>query len=678
MKNRFRPSVQEQLCLALLGGILLLAVMRTSGLFHDWEHAVFPPLLTLALSLPLEGKGDRLRWMRWKGKNNGCCASYTSSVSLTTASFPSRGSLLVLSLGPVAAFFIVELLNQTHLWEDFEPWQVVMNLVWYALVFFVCRLVLGRDRCAGAVGVLLCFFAGLANHFVFNFRGRIIFPNDLDPSALTTAANVAGNYSYKLDVYICRALIVLVCYLILLARCPAQKRRVSPNRWVTAAVAAGYAVYICVFFFSPMLPALRIYTQQWKTNANGFLLNFTIAMRYSIVEEPEGYSPQAVEEIAAQYDGEAPDPDAQPVNLICIMNEAWADLATFGDALQLTADPMPFYHSMRENTIKGNLYMPVTGGGTANSEYEFLTGNALAFLPINTVAYQLYIEENFPSLARQAAESGYAATAFHPYKSSGWNRVNAYADLGFDVQLYEEDVTDPGIVRQFISDESDFEFLQELTAQDGQQFIFNVTMQNHSGYALSWHNLERTVEPVAEPNAEYTDQAAQYFSLMRASDDALRGLIAHYEASDEPTMIVMFGDHQPNITGGFYEELYGKRLDRRTTAEVMQQYATPFFIWANYDIGEHADVDLPAFALGALTAKMSGIGLTGQQELLLDLVQEFDAINPAGYLTTDGVGTDDRGALSAQQQELLQKYEIMAYCNLFEPEIRPEGFFYLQ
>ncbi|MBQ1280959.1 MAG: LTA synthase family protein, partial [Oscillospiraceae bacterium] len=614
--------------------------------------------------------------MRWKGKNNGCCASYTSSVSLTAASFPSRGSLLVLCLGPVAAFFIVELLNQTHLWEDFMPWQVVMNLVWYALIFFVCRLILGRDRRAAAAGALLCAAAGLANHYVYSFRGRIIFPSDLDPSAILTALNVAGNYDYGLNVSICRALIVLACYLILVERCPAQLHRVPLHRPVIAVTIVGYAIYIVLFFFSPMLPAFGIYTQQWKTNVNGFLLNFTIALRYSIVEEPKGYSPQAVEELAAQYDGEAPDESRQPVNLICIMNEAWADFATFGDALQLTDDPMPFYHGMTENTVKGNVYMPVTGGGTANAEYEFITGNALDFLPINTVAYQLYIEEDFPSLARQAGAAGYQTTAFHPYKSSGWNRTNAYADLGFDVQMYEEAVESPKMVRQFISDESNYEIVQQLTEQDGRQFIFNVTMQNHSSYSLSWRNLERSVA-LKDSDAAYADEAAQYFSLMRASDDALRGLIEYYEQSDEPTMIVMFGDHQPSITGGFYEMLYGKKLDGRTTEEVMRQYATPFFLWANYDIAEADGLELPASALGALTAQMAGIGLTGQQEFLLDLAEEFAAVCPAGYRTQDGVNTASRAELSEKQQELLTQYEIMNYCNLFDAENRPRELFYL-
>ena len=97
MKKTFRLSAQVQFAIALFAGIVLLACMRESGLFHDWELAVFPPLLAVALSLPLEGKGDRLRWMRWKGKNNGCCASYTSSVGYAD-SFSSRRSLWVFAV----------------------------------------------------------------------------------------------------------------------------------------------------------------------------------------------------------------------------------------------------------------------------------------------------------------------------------------------------------------------------------------------------------------------------------------------------------------------------------------------------------------------------------------------------------------------------------------------------
>lgn len=102
-------------------------------------------------------------------------------------------------------------------------------------------------------------------------------------------------------------------------------------------------------------------------------------------------------------------------------------------------------------------------------------------------------------------------------------------------------------------------------------------MQNHSSYAQGWNNLEKTVTLSTEQRTADTT-AEQYLALMRASDDALRDLITHYERSSEPTMIVFFGDHQPPLKNAFYEQLYGKPLDQRTTEEVLKQYATPFFL----------------------------------------------------------------------------------------------------
>ena len=252
------------------------------------------------------------------------------------------------------------------------------------------------------------------------------------------------------------------------------------------------------------------------------------------------------------------------------------------------------------------MYSPVTGGGTASVEFEYLTGFSTIFQPPHTVAYQLYAEEGMPSLAALAGSVGYDSTAFHPYKSSGWNRPIVYEDMRFDHQLYEEDVTAPYLIRRYVSDQSDYETLYSITdrAEGDPAFIFNVTMQNHSSYAQGWNNLEKTITlPTEQRTADTT--AEQYLSLMRASDDALRDLIAHYEQSPEPTMIVFFGDHQPPLKNAFYEQLYGKPLDQRTTEEVLKQYATPFFLWTNYDIQEREDVVLSPNYLGVLTAQVA-------------------------------------------------------------------------
>ena len=579
-------------------------------------------------------------------------------------------SRLIFLLGPWVSFWMVEILNGNDVFSDLYSWQVLMNLIWYYLLFLLCRLILGRRRRAAATAAGLSFFVGIVNHYVLRFRGRILFPADL--TAWETAANVADAFDFSLDAAIRQGAVLLVAYLFLVWMCVPQRKRDKLPRWLAGLLVLVEVGYCFVFFKTEALPALGIYTQQWVTQANGFLLNFTVALRYSSLDKPEDYSRGQVLELMESYPTEAGDPAARPTNIIVVMNESFADLTIF-EGLEVSEDPTPFLHSMKENTVRGWMYSPVTGGGTASVEFEYLTGFSTIFQPPHTVAYQLYAEEGMPSLAALAGSVGYDSTAFHPYKSSGWNRPIVYEDMRFDHQLYEEDVTAPYLIRRYVSDQSDYETLYSITdrAEGDPAFIFNVTMQNHSSYAQGWNNLEKTITlPTEQRTADTT--AEQYLSLMRASDDALRDLIAHYEQSPEPTMIVFFGDHQPPLKNAFYEQLYGKPLDQCTTEEVLKQYATPFFLWTNYDIQEREDVVLSPNYLGVLTAKAAGLPLTGFMSFLSQLYEELPVITPVGIITGDGQAVK-REELTEEQQEWLMAYETLNYCGIvdLDDEVRP-------
>lgn len=577
-------------------------------------------------------------------------------------------SRLILLLGPWVSLWMVEILNENDVFEDLAAWQVLMNMVFYYSIFAVLRLVLGRNRRAAALGACLCFVVGLVNHFVLRFRGRILFPADV--TGWRTAANVADGFDYSMDPYMTQAAVLLVAYLFLVLVCPAQHSRARiplPAALTLWAVVLGYGY---AFFFTGMLPALDIYTQQWVTQRNGFLLNFSIALRYSSVDEPEDYSEEAVLQLMEAYPGVAGDPDKQPVNIVVVMNESFADFSVF-DTFEASEDPTPFLHSLEENTIQGWMYSPVTGGGTATVEFEYLTGFTSLFQPPHTVAYQLYVEEGMPSLAALAGTQGYARTAFHPYKSSGWNRVLAYDYLDFDRQMYEEDVIDPWYIRNYVSDLSDYRMIFRSTQEEESTFFFNVTMQNHSGYAQGWRNLERTITlPEDLKGADRT--AEQYFALAKESDNALKELISYYSQCEEPTMVVFFGDHQPPLTNAFYEVLYGKKFSERTTQEVLEQYAVPFFIWANYDIEEARDVVISPNYLGVLTAQVAGLPMTGFMNFLSQMYEELPAITPVGFVTGDGEFLSKK-ELNGEQQEWLRQYEILNYCGMVDlfDEARP-------
>ena len=582
-------------------------------------------------------------------------------------------------LGPWLSYIMVEVLNNNNPFTAHSTEQDLLNLIWYYLIFWLFRMILGRKVLAGGVSAVVCFLFGLANHYVLSFRGRIIFPCDL--LTLDTAAVVAKSYDYTPDKQIWIALAVLGGYLLLLLLAHIvyhPKGRQRLGRKLLWGSIAGMVIYLFAFFFTPLLPTIGIYTQQWRTQQNGFLLNFTTAIRYSFVSEPDGYDADKVAQTARSYRSQSvTDAGELPENLIFIMNESFSDLTAAFPNLELSEDSLAFYHSLTENTVKGTMISPVTGGGTANVEFEYLTGDSLAFLPSSTVAYQLYLYDGCPSLVSQAKDLGYHTIAFHPYLSSGWNRTSVYPWLGFDEVHFQEDVQDPQYIRNYVSDLSDYEQLFRWTEEnDGPTMIFNVTMQNHSGYSQGWNNLSGDVNVTG--GAKSSSITTQYFSLMKESDQAIQALVEHYSQVDEKTMIVFFGDHQPPLGNTFFEALYGKKLDERDPEEVQQAYETPFFIWANYDIPERDDLRISSNYLGVLAAEVAGLPLTGYQQLLSRLMDALPVASTAGYVTADGQVTQEVEELPGYVQSLYREYELAAYNHLFDEKHHPEDFFSLR
>ncbi|MCD7821344.1 MAG: LTA synthase family protein [Clostridiales bacterium] len=612
-------------------------------------------------------------------------------------------SRLIFWLSPFAALFMVEIMNEKNPFTNLNFIELLMNMIWYVIFLFVLWLIFGRRRRAATVYMVVMFVIGMVNHFVLLYRGRILFPQDV--TSWQTAANVAGEYDLSPDIYVWGALAILVVWMALIrfVMIPQPKREYFTRKSVLLGMVTASAAYVIAFFFTPWLPTVGIEAQQWKTQSNGFVLNFSLALRYSRVQQPDDYSEETLTElvtdltedeeasggmtlysasyIASQYDEATQDEDTvpdelitvttdedgtQPVNIICIMDESFGDLAIF-DTLEINEDSIPFYHSLTENTIKGWMYSPVTGAGTANVEYEFLTGNSVSFLPDETTAYQLYVRDNMPSLVSWADALGFSTTTIHPYLSSGWNRVQVYNYFGVDTQLWNTDFLNPKYIRGYISDQSDFEMIESITeAADGEStFIFNVTMQNHGGYRQGWSNLSQEVYLTGSMfgSSDYTEQ---YLNLMRETDNQLQSLIEYYSEVDEPTMIVLFGDHQGKLSSWFYEyKLYGKDLDERTLEELELMYVAPFFIWTNYDIDEAQDVMLSTNYLGVLAALVSNYPTTGYMDFLSDVYAELPVVQTIGYINSDGLLTDEETDLTEEQQELLSEYETLSYYNLF-------------
>lgn len=177
------------------------------------------------------------------------------------------------------------------------------------------------------------------------------------------------------------------------------------------------------------------------------------------------------------------------------------------------------------------------------------------FLPGNP--YLQYIDDYLPSvISNIKSQKGYGeAVAVHPYNPSGYNRNRVYPLLHFDSFLSIDDFKNPLLIRDYISDKSDYEKIIDLyknKKKDSSLCVFNVTMQNHNPYNFDY------VGEVKVTDFSVSSQVEQYLSLMRKSDDALKELITYFKKSDEPAIILVFGDHQPHLPDSFMKNYLEK------------------------------------------------------------------------------------------------------------------------
>ncbi len=602
---------------------------------------------------------------------------FTSKLHISEKYRPAVSKALYI-LSPLISMSMAEMLNYSDAYRLPDLSDLLWNLLWYCAIYALAFAVCGKRSSTGAVSAAVLLFAGgFVNHYVMRFRSRMFLPSDI--LHVQTAANVASGYDYSPDAMLIAATLMAAVHIVLLLRFKPTK---SMGKKLRVCVMSTVIAFVLLFFCTPLLPRLGIEAESGQGENRGFAFNFMVSLRYCILREPEAYSEELAldlqEEVIEQIEQEelldpekSPEPEVKPTNILVIMNESLADFSIF-EKFSASEDPLEFIHSMEENTVSGSIYSPVHGGGTANVEYEVLTGNPCTFLPEGAIAYQNYIDSRTPSLAWLAKDSGFDTVAFHPFSSSSWNRTEAYDHLGFDKQLYEEDIQEPEYIQTYVSDACNYRELQRMTEEnEGKLFVFNVTMQNHSGYGLDWDNLPHSITLPDELNTA-DPTAEQYFSLIDQSDAAFSHLIEYYKNCSEPTLIAMFGDHQPPLSAEFYDVLYGNEAEDRSRQEMLGQYITPFVIWANYDIDEHKDLSISANFFGALLAELTGLESSYYVEMMAEIYEELPVIHKYGFISAEGEYFEELEQLSESRQELIKEYEILAYYELFDREAEDE------
>lgn len=586
------------------------------------------------------------------------------------------GTLCILAV-PAVSFLAFEYItgNLELIRED----RVLYNILWMYAIYGTLFFLSGTTRFAIPVGSGLLYALATAEFFVEEFRGSPIMIWDI--VAVKTAMTVTGNYVFTFSEEMKQVGRALLGMNLVLLFCPIRVKGWR-NRFLLLAGGGGAVACFVMQFFLRIVPQNGMEINMWSMNdtytTSGYILSTAISMKYVVKKPPQGYSKAklldiyekivsgedvSVEEMASET--EEQEAAVQPVNLICIMNESLSELKVAGD-FTTNQEYFPFISQLRENTVRGSLCVPVFGSMTSNTEFEFLTGDSVALLPSGSIAYQFYVKPGAETLVSTLNDQGYRTVAMHPYPGENWNRITCYENMGFDDFFYDEYYAGSETFRNYVSDRADYQKIIDLVEQKedpgDRLFVFNVTMQNHGGYEGTYDNFEQDVYLTGSCRGKYP-KTDQYLSLMKKSDEAFQGLLEYFSDYEEPTMIVMFGDHQPSVEDEFFDEIAGVPSAEVPAAERIMWYQTPFLIWTNYEQPSQDLGKLGAVYLSSEVLKLAGLEMTPYNRFLLRMAEELPVVHPIGCYDSDGTYYSWGEAASEQcrYQMLVEAYEDLVY-----------------
>lgn len=565
---------------------------------------------------------------------------------------------------PIMLIYVMEYLSGSI--NGLKNHVLIANIVICTFLYLIVFIITNRLRFSLLFTSGIVFVLSLIEYFVLLFRGSPLLPYDI--TSFQTAISVVGEYQFELNEKLIFSAFIFIAVISAAYRMP-FKIKGAKKRIGFITMGTGMTVGMLCFFYGVIYQAWGLSYSTWAPvdtyMENGYFMSTMIFTKYANIKKPEGYSAEKAREILENFQPKDETPnDIVPENLIVVMNESWSSL-DYIEPIKTNIPYNEFYQSMGDNTIKGNLYVSICGGNTPQTEYEFFTGNSVSLLPTGATAYEFFVNKNTESICNMLVQEEYTCFAIHPFGGNGYNRHKVYQHFGFDEFITEEAFEGYDKIRSFYSDKATYDKVIELfenKKQGEKLFIWNLTMQNHGGY-ISDASFEKKVILTDYPEYE---QAATYLTLMKYSDEALKELISYFENVEEPTMIVMFGDHQPNLSDGIYDILLGREEFQIEGEELEKRYITPFLIWNNYGVQEDYINQMSANYLSSYILKQAGLPSTAYRNLLLDLYQSYPVINTQGVYDSKGKYWSWNDIKESPDYEKIRNYRIVEYFRIKE------------
>ena len=621
--------------------------------------------------------------------------------------------IALLALAALFSFLALEVADNPD-WLQIDTFYFQQGLWLVGLTILALYFLGQRHAFLCVLAVVVCTLFGLAQTFLDLFKNTALLPSDV--MAWKTAAAVSGGYTYVLPTL---AITSITCATVALAALafivPTKMCRMtdarnqsvvgreasvgdapgtidssrevgvpSMGRRIASVMACLVCCALCVGGIWYNVTSvdyqedLGVKLGYWDLRSSyhkyGFLVSFVAAMQDLVIEVPEGYSDESAaalqESLAKLYDEQFGQErvsstkkfNQQTPSVIAIMNESYSDLSIF-EKLHDDYEGTYVTQKLDDALVSGWLDTSVHGGGTCNTEYEFLAFSSMGFLSSGMYPYQQFSFAHVTTLPSMLKNLGYTTWGMHPSYPGNWSREFVYATMGIDTSLFIYDFWDDEKIRDLVSDRATYDrMLDILSDSDEPQFILDITMQNHGGYDTG----KIPADQMTSVKPDFLDEDAtvalnEFLTCIKISDEALEYFLGELRQFDKPVAVVFFGDHQPYMSRDFNDALFQDENELDHKARISE---VPYFIWTNYDTGSKPSKDVTSSASFLAVQLLEAIGapLDPYQKALLVLHQQISSVSTNGFCDVDGVWHDaSEGAASDHPYHQLQ---VLHYYNV--------------
>lgn len=538
------------------------------------------------------------------------------------------------------------------------PLILMLNILPCILLVLLMFFATGRAWAAFTFPALTVFALTLVNYYKIRIRSEAFTASDF--SLIGEMTGILPQYTLDITwrvLAVMAAFAFGVLFSVFLMRGKLKNKRV---RIIGAVLASA----MCAALYMTVYTSEKVYEKadnsdninRWSDMqvyvSKGFLYPFIHTIPDAFPKSPEGYDRTREASVMESYTDDAI-PESKKVDVIAVMFEAYSDMDRFPQ-IELTEDIYAPLRSLREESVSGHIISNVFGGGTIDTERGFLTGY--------TGDHEY--DHDVDSYVRTFSRNGYRTEGLHAGDGWFYHRDNVTMRLGFDDYKFLEDYPDGNRTDEF--------FFSALTAQyenrdrDIPYFNFSVTYQNHGAYSPDALEGREYVKKGALSDASY-NILNNYLTGIADTTVRMKSFVDSFRDSDDPVVIVFFGDHMPWMGDGnsVLGEL-GINADPGTEEGFYNYYSVPYIIWANDAakntlgndfVGEGGDMS-SCFLMNKLF-DLAGWGKSGFMKLSNLLYEYTPVFNTAtGLFCENGKLTDSP---SDETEKFIGEYRLLQY-----------------